>query len=132
MKWGKCIFIYLIFFHFFFMNNQKLFFTILFFLFFYFLSSKLYSNKHGFKNRIGPASPTGWTANRSSFRSLDQMETEPGLDRLNRRSNRWTGRFWGKKTGSNYFKFFFGFPNAHFQYPYSNFQNKWRHKFYIY
>ena len=29
-----------------------------------------------------------------------------------------------EKTSSNYFNFFFGFPNAHFQSPYSNFQNK--------
>ena len=26
----------------------------------------------------------------------------------------------------------FGFPNAHVQSPYSNFQNEWRHEFYIY
>ena len=26
----------------------------------------------------------------------------------------------------------FGFPNAHSQSPYSNFQNEWRHEFYIY
>ena len=26
----------------------------------------------------------------------------------------------------------FGFPNAHFQSPYSNFPNEWRHEFYIY
>ena len=25
----------------------------------------------------------------------------------------------------------FGFPDAHFQSPYSNFQNEWRHEFYI-
>ena len=43
-------------------------------------------------------SPAGHRS--GSVRSLDRMETEPGLDRLNRRSNRWTGRtgrFWGKK-----------------------------------
>ena len=26
----------------------------------------------------------------------------------------------------------FGFPNAHVQSPYSNFQNEWKHEFYIY
>ena len=40
-------------------------------------------------------SPAGHRS--GSVWSLDRMETEPKLDRLNRRSNRWTGRFWGKK-----------------------------------
>ena len=26
----------------------------------------------------------------------------------------------------------FSFPNAHFESPYPNFQNEWRHEFYIY
>ena len=45
---------------------------------------------------VGP--PIGHRS--GSVRSLDRMETESGLDRLNRRSNQWigrTGRFWGKK-----------------------------------
>ena len=42
-----------------------------------------FTKYHGFKNRTGP--PTGHHS--GSVRSLDRMETEPGLDRLNRRSN---------------------------------------------
>ena len=66
-----------------------------------------------------------------SVQSLDQMETKPRLDCLNRQSNRWTGRtsrFWVNQRVQMILIFFFCFPNAPFQSPYSNFQNE----FYIY
>ena len=125
MKWGKCIFIYLIFFHFFFMNNQKLFFTILFFFYFSisFLQNFIVISmvlKTGSDQPVRPVGPpTGHHS--GSVRSLDRMETEPGLDRLNRRSNRWTGRFWGKKPVQIILNFFWfskcSFSISIFQFP---------------
>ena len=82
---------------------------------------------HGFKNRTGPA---GWTANRSSFRfgpviRPDGDRTGIGsLEPVVQSVNRTNQPVLREKTGSNYFNFFFGFPNAHFQSPSFNFQNK--------
>ena len=50
--------------------------------------------------KTGPVRPVGLSADHrfGSVQSLDQMETKPRLDRLNRRSNRCTGRFRGNQS----------------------------------
>ena len=45
---------------------------------------------HGFKNRTGPAGPTGWTASWSSFRFgpvIRPNGDQTGIEPLNRQSN---------------------------------------------